>query len=87
MFSSLLFQNKRQQALFELNELLAFYESLAGEYKKNWNYYKIKKFIQTHDGIDKKNKKLQLMLIETLELPDQYDIKINNIKELSLYLK
>jgi tetratricopeptide (TPR) repeat protein len=83
LFSSLLFQNKCQEALNELNDLISFYENLTEEYYRECNYSATKTYIQEHDGISENERNIQLKLIEILEMPkDQGDIQMKQLKKM-----
>jgi len=73
--------NKQNQAKTVLNALIEFYKKLKGEYERGWSYKTVTKFIQEHKALNKKDKDIQLELIEILESPYEEGLKkINDIE-------
>jgi tetratricopeptide (TPR) repeat protein len=69
LFSALLFQKKRSEALVDLKCFIEQYESLSEDHKKGWSYNGLKHFINNTKKLSETDQTLLLTLIAILESP------------------
>lgn len=78
---ALVFQEKQLEAAEQLKNFTKYYESISGEYERDWRYSEIKDFIIKNKKLPQKQRELLLQLVDLLESPKkQGDKKLQELE-------
>jgi tetratricopeptide (TPR) repeat protein len=82
---SLVLQGQQSDAVDQLKDFIKYYNSIPGEYDREWEYNTIKTFITRYEKLPPAQKNLLLQLVDLLESPKQEGDK--KLKELEIAIE
>jgi tetratricopeptide (TPR) repeat protein len=78
--SSLLFQEKHQEAFNSIEKFIDYYGSIRKNYERNWNYDLIKRFLRKNNNLPKQHLQILFIIIDILESNKEGDKKIKQLQ-------